>query len=70
MTLSTGRSRAPLRCSTGRLRIDGREIPVSAETDPVALPWGEVGAEVVIESSGFFRDRAGAAKHLEAGRAR
>jgi glyceraldehyde 3-phosphate dehydrogenase len=49
------------------LRVDGREIPVFAETNPTALPWGDLGAEVVIESSGFFRDRAGAAKHLEAG---
>ena len=38
-----------------------------AETDPAALPWGDVGADVVIESSGHFRDRAGATKHLEAG---
>jgi glyceraldehyde 3-phosphate dehydrogenase len=51
----------------GALRVDETEIPVFAETDPAALPWGEVGAEVVIESSGHFRDRAGAAKHLEAG---
>jgi glyceraldehyde 3-phosphate dehydrogenase len=51
----------------GALRVDGREIPVFAETDPAALPWGDVGADVVIESSGHFRDRAGAAKHLEAG---
>ena len=51
----------------GALRVDGREIPVFAETNPTALPWGDLGAEVVIESSGFFRDRAGAAKHLEAG---
>ena len=51
----------------GALRVDGSEIPVFAETDPAALPWGDVGAEVVIESSGHFRDRAGAAKHLEAG---
>ena len=49
------------------MRVDGSEIPVFAETDPAALPWGDVGAEVVIESSGHFRDRAGAAKHLEAG---
>jgi glyceraldehyde 3-phosphate dehydrogenase len=49
------------------IRVDGREIPVFAETDPAALPWGDVGADVVIESSGHFRDRAGAAKHLEAG---
>jgi glyceraldehyde 3-phosphate dehydrogenase len=51
----------------GALRVDGSEIPVFTETDPAALPWGDVGAEVVIESSGHFRDRAGAAKHLEAG---
>ncbi|MGZ8513240.1 MAG: type I glyceraldehyde-3-phosphate dehydrogenase [Candidatus Limnocylindria bacterium] len=51
----------------GALRVDEREIPVFAETDPAALPWGDVGADVVIESSGHFRDRAGAAKHLEAG---
>ena len=49
------------------LRVDGTDIPVFAETDPAALPWGDVGAEVVIESSGHFRDRAGATKHLEAG---
>ena len=51
----------------GALRVDGREIPVFAETNPTELPWGDLGAEVVIESSGCFRDRAGAAKHLEAG---
>jgi glyceraldehyde 3-phosphate dehydrogenase len=51
----------------GALRVNGREIPVFAETDPAELPWGDVGAEVVIESSGHFRDRAGATKHLEAG---
>ena len=49
------------------LVVDGRRIPVFAETDPAELPWGDLGADVVIESSGFFRDRAGAAKHLEAG---
>ena len=47
--------------------VDGVEIPVTAETDPANLPWGDVGADVVIESTGRFRDRAGAAKHLEAG---
>ena len=36
----------------GAIRVDGREIPVFAETDPAALPWGDVGADVVIESSG------------------
>src|SRR3954452_2616125 len=44
--------------------VDGVEIPVFAETDPANLPWRDVGAEVVVKSSGHFRDRAGAAKHL------
>ncbi len=48
-------------------KIDGREIRVLAERDPAALPWSELGAEVVIESTGLFTDRENAAKHLEAG---
>src|SRR3954467_6477379 len=46
---------------------DGTELKVLAERDPAALPWGELGADVVIESTGFFTKRADAAKHLEAG---
>ncbi|HWH45461.1 MAG TPA: type I glyceraldehyde-3-phosphate dehydrogenase [Thermoleophilaceae bacterium] len=49
------------------LVVDGDELRVFAERDPAALPWGEVGAEVVIESTGLFTERAAAAKHLEAG---
>ncbi len=49
------------------LRVDGKEIRVLAERDPAALPWGEIGADVVIESTGLFTDRESAAKHLEAG---
>jgi glyceraldehyde 3-phosphate dehydrogenase len=49
------------------LRVDGNEIRVLAERDPAALPWGELGAEVVIESTGLFTDRENAAKHLDAG---
>jgi glyceraldehyde 3-phosphate dehydrogenase len=48
-------------------RVDGREIRVLAERDPSALPWEELGAEVVIESTGLFTDRENAAKHLDAG---
>jgi glyceraldehyde 3-phosphate dehydrogenase len=51
----------------GAIRVDGREIPVLAEPDPAALPWQELGVEVVIESSGRFRARADAARHLDAG---
>ncbi|MBV9423674.1 MAG: type I glyceraldehyde-3-phosphate dehydrogenase [Solirubrobacterales bacterium] len=47
--------------------VDGREIRVLAERDPAALPWNELGAEVVIESTGLFTDRENASKHLEAG---
>src|SRR5690242_15221210 len=43
------------------------EIRVLAERDPAALPWQELGADVVIESTGLFTDRENAAKHLAAG---
>ena len=51
----------------GDLVIDGAHIKVFAERDPAALPWGDLGVDIVIESTGVFRDRAGASKHLEAG---
>ena len=47
--------------------IDGKELRVLAERDPGALPWGDLGADVVIESTGLFTDRDSAAKHLDAG---
>jgi glyceraldehyde 3-phosphate dehydrogenase len=47
--------------------VDGREIRVLAERDPAALPWAELGADVVIESTGLFTDRENAHKHIEAG---
>jgi len=46
---------------------DGDELKVLSERDPAQLPWGELGVDVVIESTGFFTKRADAAKHLEAG---
>jgi glyceraldehyde 3-phosphate dehydrogenase len=49
------------------LVVDGKLLRVLAERDPGALPWGDLGVDVVIESTGFFTARAGAAKHLEAG---
>jgi glyceraldehyde 3-phosphate dehydrogenase len=45
----------------------GDELEVLSERDPAALPWGDLGVDVVIESTGFFTARADAAKHLEAG---
>jgi glyceraldehyde 3-phosphate dehydrogenase len=49
------------------LIVDGDELRVFAERDPANLPWDEVGADVVIESTGFFTKRDDAAKHLAAG---
>jgi glyceraldehyde 3-phosphate dehydrogenase len=49
------------------LEVDGEELRVLAERDPAALPWGELGVDVVIESTGLFTDRDSAAKHLAQG---
>ena len=49
------------------IRVDGVDIPVTAETDPAALPWGERAVDVVIESTGRNRERDQAARHLDAG---
>ncbi len=49
------------------ISVGGDQLKVLSERDPGALPWGELGADVVIESTGFFTARADAAKHLEAG---
>ncbi|HLR89391.1 MAG TPA: type I glyceraldehyde-3-phosphate dehydrogenase [Balneolaceae bacterium] len=49
------------------LVINGHKIGVTAERDPANLKWGERGADVIVESTGFFRDDKSAGKHLEAG---
>jgi glyceraldehyde 3-phosphate dehydrogenase len=49
------------------LEVDGAELKVLAERDPAALPWGELGVDVVIESTGLFTDRESAGKHLAQG---
>src|SRR6201994_3920718 len=51
----------------GALEVDGQEIKVLAERDPAALAWGELGVDVVIESTGLFTDRESASKHLAQG---
>ena len=56
-----------VKASEGAITIDGNKIGVSSEKDPANLKWDERGADVVVESTGFFRTRADAAKHLEAG---
>jgi glyceraldehyde 3-phosphate dehydrogenase len=49
------------------IAVDGRELRVLAERDPGALPWSDLGVDVVIESTGLFTDRPSAAKHLAGG---
>ncbi|HYB31389.1 MAG TPA: type I glyceraldehyde-3-phosphate dehydrogenase [Solirubrobacteraceae bacterium] len=49
------------------IRVNGKELRFLNEKDPAKLPWEELGAEVVIESTGLFTDRENASKHLEAG---
>jgi glyceraldehyde 3-phosphate dehydrogenase len=51
----------------GSITVNGRQIKVLAERDPAKLPWQDLGAEVVLESTGLFVDRENASKHLEAG---
>ncbi|MDQ2676712.1 MAG: type I glyceraldehyde-3-phosphate dehydrogenase [Actinomycetota bacterium] len=51
----------------GSITVDGKEIKVLEERDPAALPWGDVGVDVVIESTGLFTKRDDAKKHLDAG---
>src|ERR671918_2817650 len=62
-----GRLDADVTVSENGIKVDGDELRVLAERDPANLPWKELGAEIVIESTGLFTDREKAAKHLEAG---
>ncbi|AYC30104.1 type I glyceraldehyde-3-phosphate dehydrogenase [Paenisporosarcina cavernae] len=49
------------------LVVNGKKVRVYAEKDPAALPWGDLGIDIVIESTGIFRDTDSAGKHLQAG---
>ena len=62
-----GRLDADVTVSENGLSVDGDELRVFAERDPAQLPWKELGAEIVIESTGLFTDREKAAAHIEAG---
>jgi len=62
-----GRFQGKVEAQDGALVVDGRKIPVTAEKDPAALPWKSRKADVVLECTGVFRDRAGCQKHIAAG---
>jgi glyceraldehyde 3-phosphate dehydrogenase len=62
-----GRFPGEVEAGEGSITVAGKEIEVLSERDPGALPWADLGVEVVIESTGFFTARDDAAKHLAAG---
>src|SRR3954451_12294344 len=62
-----GRFPGDVEATDAGLNVDGKELKVLAERDPSELPWGDLGVDVVIESTGFFTDRENASKHLDAG---
>jgi glyceraldehyde 3-phosphate dehydrogenase len=62
-----GRFEHDVEVRDGSLFVDGAELRGLAERDPAALPWGELGVDVVIESTGLFTKRDAAQKHLDAG---
>jgi len=62
-----GRFPGEVEARDGAIVVDGKEIKVCSETDPANLPWGDLGVEVAIESTGRFTKRDDAAKHLQAG---
>src|SRR5690606_443650 len=64
---SYGHFKGTVEKRNGSLVINGDELKVLSEKDPAALPWGDLGCEVVIESTGRFTDREGAGKHLQGG---
>ncbi|MCG7257852.1 MULTISPECIES: type I glyceraldehyde-3-phosphate dehydrogenase [unclassified Corynebacterium] len=62
-----GRLDAEIEYDDESITVDGKRIAVSAEREPKNLKWGELGADIVIESTGFFTDAEAAKAHIEAG---
>jgi len=62
-----GKLGVPVKALDGAIEVDGKKIRVLCEKDPAKLPWGEMGVDVVVESTGIFTSRADAGKHLQAG---
>ncbi|PTT69520.1 type I glyceraldehyde-3-phosphate dehydrogenase [Arthrobacter sp. HMWF013] len=62
-----GRLKETIEVKDGNIVVNGNVVKVLAERDPANLPWGELGVDIVIESTGFFTKAAAAKKHIEAG---
>ena len=67
MTPPTAPSTGTVEHTEKSLIVNGKEIKVLPEKDPAALPWGDLGVDIVIESTGLFTDATKAAGHLEGG---
>ncbi|ROS62386.1 glyceraldehyde 3-phosphate dehydrogenase [Frigoribacterium sp. PhB160] len=63
----TGRLDATVELDGDSIVVDGKPIKVLAERDPANLPWGELGVDIVVESTGFFTKAEDARKHIDAG---
>src|SRR3569833_3197267 len=62
-----GRFKGDVAVEGGQLVINGKKIRLTQERDPANLKWNEIGADIVIESTGLFLDKASGGKHLQAG---
>ena len=62
-----GRYGGKIEAGDGKLIVDGDEITAFAEKDPAKIPWGSLGIDIVIESTGIFTDKSAASKHIEGG---
>jgi glyceraldehyde 3-phosphate dehydrogenase len=62
-----GRYEGEVSAGEGRITVDGREIRAHSEKDPAALPWKDLGIDIVVESTGIFTDATKARAHIEAG---
>jgi len=62
-----GKFNGSVKTGADSIIVNGKQIRILAERDPAALPWKDMGVQVVVESTGIFRDRPGASKHLQAG---
>ncbi|MGI8774354.1 MAG: type I glyceraldehyde-3-phosphate dehydrogenase [Actinomycetota bacterium] len=62
-----GRLDQEVKVTDNGFSADGTEVRVTSERDPADIPWGDLGVDVVIESTGFFTKRADASKHIDAG---
>ncbi len=58
---------ADIKAGANSISVNGKEIKIFAEKDPEKLPWKDMGVELVLESTGIFKDKEGAEKHLKAG---